>query len=119
MLSPDMFALVLFRGPFGSGKTTMINGIVNELTGESAISPSFVLVHEYRGKFHVYHCDFYRLKSAEELKTFGFSEYLESGVVLVEWPENVLNPVDRRFIEVQIEYLTFQTRRVRLIFHLP
>ncbi|HOJ39374.1 MAG TPA: tRNA (adenosine(37)-N6)-threonylcarbamoyltransferase complex ATPase subunit type 1 TsaE, partial [bacterium] len=62
--------LVCFCGELGSGKTTMIQGLVRSLTGQRAASPSFVILHEYdRGKLPVYHFDFYRLGKPDDLET--------------------------------------------------
>ncbi|MAS96433.1 MAG: tRNA (adenosine(37)-N6)-threonylcarbamoyltransferase complex ATPase subunit type 1 TsaE [Verrucomicrobiales bacterium] len=83
----DVVALV---GDLGAGKTHFSKGIVLGLgSGDSVTSPTFSLVQEYRsGSLPVFHFDFYRLDSMEELLGIGWEEYLdEDGVVLVEWAD--------------------------------
>lgn len=77
-------------GDLGAGKTHFCKGVVPGLGGTDAVSsPTFSLVNEYRsGRLPVFHFDFYRIESAEELLRIGWDEYLdEAGVVLVEWAD--------------------------------
>ena len=75
--------VVAFRGELGSGKTTMIQGIVRELGGGHASSPSFVIVTTYPGRIPIHHADFYRLRDRTDLETIGWRDYLSSGILLV------------------------------------
>ncbi|MCM8769379.1 MAG: tRNA (adenosine(37)-N6)-threonylcarbamoyltransferase complex ATPase subunit type 1 TsaE [Candidatus Omnitrophica bacterium] len=79
--------MVHFCGGLGSGKTTMIQGIVRALTGHQATSPSFVIINEYPGKVPIYHFDFYRLTKPEELESIGWKEYADQGIILIEWAD--------------------------------
>ena len=94
-----------FIGELGSGKTTLIKGIVKFLTNKEAISPSFVLIREYEGKIPVYHFDLYRLQDEKELETTGWQEYFDRGIILIEWAEKVKNylPEKTIFIKISIE----------------
>lgn len=96
--------VVGFTGELGSGKTTMIKGIVKALTGCEATSPSFVLINEYPGKIPVFHFDLYRLSSKIEMDTVGWEEYLEKGIVLIEWADKVYDmlPEGTIFIDISI-----------------
>lgn len=83
----DILALV---GDLGAGKTHFSKGIVTGLESDDVVtSPTFALVNEYRsGRLPVFHFDFYRLDSIEELEQIGWEEYLEEdGVLLVEWAD--------------------------------
>jgi len=83
----DVFAL---RGDLGSGKTQFVKGFVAGIESKADVtSPTFVLIHEYEGgRLPVYHLDFYRLKSADEILRLGFDEYVSSdGVLLIEWAD--------------------------------
>lgn len=93
--------VIALVGDLGAGKTHWVKGFVAgmECTAE-VTSPTFGLVHEYRGgRLPVSHFDFYRLGSAEELVALGWDEYLESGgVVLAEWADkfpSLLPPATR------------------------
>lgn len=83
----SVFALT---GGLGAGKTHWTKGFTAGLgAAEDVTSPTFSLVHEYRGgSVPVFHFDFYRLSSAEELVDLGWDEYLdEGGIVVAEWAD--------------------------------
>ena len=85
--------LVAFYGEMGAGKTTFIKAVCNELgVIDTVNSPTFSIVNDYAtadGR-HIYHFDFYRLKSPQEALDFGIEEYFASGsLCLMEWPEQI------------------------------
>ncbi len=83
----DVLALV---GDLGAGKTQLCQAIVAGLDAtETVTSPTFTLVQEYpSGRLPVWHFDFYRLESADELLGLGWDDYLNGdGVLLVEWAD--------------------------------
>jgi len=57
--------LFLLRGDLGAGKTTLVKGIAAAFEAaaeEDVTSPTFTLVHEYRGRSaNLYHIDLYRV----------------------------------------------------------
>ena len=82
-----------FNGEMGAGKTTLIKSICKNLgVIDEVSSPTFSLVNEYKtqnGKT-VYHFDFYRIKSINEVYDMGIEEYFESGnICLIEWPNMI------------------------------
>lgn len=99
---------VLFQGLLGSGKTTLVRGLVQALPGgenSEVSSPSFNLVNVYPTNPECVHIDLYRSE------TTGFdeslSEYLRQpgALVLVEWSE--LLPLENRpdqFLALHLEY---------------
>lgn len=102
-------AIICFFGDLAAGKTSLIKGIVSELTGtapEEVSSPTFVYMTPYEGSLNVYHFDLYRLNNPEEFLSMGFDEYFYAGgVSCVEWSERIesLLPSDR--IEVTLSHL--------------
>lgn len=85
--------IVLFYGPMGAGKTTLIKALCEALGVEDTVtSPTFALVNEYstaNGE-PVFHFDFYRIERIEEVYDLGYEEYFYSGhLCLVEWPEKI------------------------------
>ena len=86
-------SVVLFRGPMGAGKTTLISRVAAALGAQDAVtSPTFALVNQYEGAGgrRIYHFDFYRINTLEEALDLGYVEYFYSGdLCLVEWPEKI------------------------------
>lgn len=110
-------AVLLLSGDLGAGKTAFVRGVAAGLglDPDAVTSPTFTLVHEYRGgRLPLVHVDLYRLDSAD-LDEIGIDEELAGrGVVAIEWPERLSRAVpgalrveirdegdDRRAIVVQ------------------
>lgn len=77
-------------GGLGAGKTHLTKGLVAGLGCPAEVtSPTFSLAHEYQGgRLDVFHFDFYRMDSLDEVIRIGWDDYLESqGVIIVEWPD--------------------------------
>jgi tRNA threonylcarbamoyladenosine biosynthesis protein TsaE len=110
-LAPELAPpkLVLLRGDLGAGKTTMVKGIAeafNAASQDDVTSPTFTLMHEYRGpEVSVYHVDLYRIETSRELDTLGLDELItdERNVVLIEWGEKFPKLVKERDVEIAIE----------------
>lgn len=88
-------SVVLLDGQMGAGKTTIAKGIVEGFRAgraDDVSSPTFPIVHEYRGENTVFHLDLYRLESERDVLAIGIEELLEevdegSALMLVEWGE--------------------------------
>ena len=81
--------VVLLEGELGAGKSDLARGVARGLGVEETVtSPSFTILNVYEsGRIPLYHFDWYRLESAEELYELGMDEYLGGdGIALVEWP---------------------------------
>ena len=89
-------------GELGSGKTTLVRGLLRALGVEGAVkSPTFTWVEPYSlSRLDLYHFDFYRFDKKTEWLTSGLREYFRpDAVCIVEWPERageVLPPPDMR-----------------------
>ena len=101
-------SVVLFRGPMGTGKTTLISSMAAALGAEDTVtSPTFALVNQYEGEGgrRIYHFDFYRINNVEEALDLGYEEYFYSGeLCLVEWPEKIepLLPEDAMTVTITV-----------------
>ena len=106
-------AVLLLRGDLGAGKTAFVRGLARGvgLDEEVVSSPTFTLVHEYRGgRVPLFHADLYRLSAGAAVDDLGFDEALEEGILAIEWPERLLR-VPPGATEVHIA-ITGSTSRV-------
>ncbi|RJQ38969.1 MAG: tRNA (adenosine(37)-N6)-threonylcarbamoyltransferase complex ATPase subunit type 1 TsaE [Dehalococcoidia bacterium] len=110
---------LFLSGELGAGKTCLVQGVAKGLgVSEYAQSPSFVLVRELYGDLPLYHVDLYRLDHIEEIADLGLDDYLYgSGVCVVEWAEKGSAVLPAEHMEVQIDYLSDNERRLRLVPH--
>ena len=111
-------AVVLLIGNLGVGKTTLAKGIVKGLGAaqpEDVSSPTFTLIHEYGPK--VYHIDLYRLDEEREVETLGLGEIFEkNAVALVEWGERFPRLMPAGALEIRLERLPDESRRITCSF---
>ena len=98
-------AFLALYGDLGVGKTAFVRGLASVLAPHSAVrSPTFALVNEYRGKpYSVFHFDMYRITDEDELYSIGFYDYLDRGVCVVEWSENIEYALPEEYIKITIE----------------
>ena len=84
--------LVTLRGDLGSGKTTLVRGVLRARGVEGAVkSPTYTLVEHYPvSSLYFYHFDFYRFENPDAWDDAGIADYFrDDAVCLVEWPERV------------------------------
>lgn len=111
--------VVLLYGPLGAGKTTFTQALALALgVGDEQYvsSPSFALLHEYRGRLPIAHMDLYRLRDEEEVEDAGLLELLgHGGLCIVEWPERLGSLVPASRLDILLEPIDPTTSR-RLVF---
>jgi tRNA threonylcarbamoyladenosine biosynthesis protein TsaE len=105
-LSPPL--IVLLRGDLGAGKTTLVKGIAEGFEAaraEDVTSPTFTLVHEYRGpRATLYHIDLYRIDTQRELETLGLDDLLApNSILLIEWGEKFPSLQREKNVEIALE----------------
>ena len=115
LLSPPK--MVLLRGDLGAGKTTLVKGIAAAFEAaaeEDVTSPTFTLVHEYRGpRANLYHIDLYRIDTPRELETLGLDDLRsENSILLIEWGEKF--PRIEWDVEIDLERTGENGRRIRI-----
>ena len=87
----------------------MVKGIVegfNAAEAEAVTSPTFTLIHEYRGP-HVtlYHIDLYRIDTQRELDTLALDDLMTpESILLIEWGEKFERFAKERDVEIAIEH---------------
>ncbi|HET9178962.1 MAG TPA: tRNA (adenosine(37)-N6)-threonylcarbamoyltransferase complex ATPase subunit type 1 TsaE [Terriglobia bacterium] len=108
--------LLILQGELGSGKTTLVKGIVSGLgiaRQEEVTSPSFTLVHEYGTDRKIYHADLYRVEGAREQLTLGLEDLLEQeDTVIVEWGEKLIEQDVEVQVRIRMELLEGEDRRI-------
>ena len=96
---------IAYFGGLGMGKTRFTAGLAEGMGITAEVSsPTFSLVHEYRGDKTLYHFDMYRITTFEDLCSTGFFDYLDwGGVLAVEWSENIEAALpEEKLIKIEI-----------------
>jgi tRNA threonylcarbamoyladenosine biosynthesis protein TsaE len=111
--------LVLLRGDLGAGKTTLVKGIAGAFAAaaeEDVTSPTFTLIHEYRGpKATLYHIDLYRIDTPRELETLALDDLRsENAILLIEWGEKFSWLAMERDVEISFERNGETDRTIRV-----
>lgn len=105
-----------FHGKMGAGKTTLIKALCRVLEVQQIVSsPTFALVNEYSTKDdeQIFHFDFYRIKKLEEVYDIGYEEYFYSdSFCFVEWPEMITELLPQRYVNVEIEVISNEERKI-------
>ena len=117
-LSPPL--IVLLRGDLGAGKTTLVKGIAEAFDAaraEDVTSPTFTLIHEYRGpRATLYHIDLYRIDTKRELETLGLDDLLApNSILLIEWGEKFARFERDSNVEIILEQMGETDRRISRI----
>jgi tRNA threonylcarbamoyladenosine biosynthesis protein TsaE len=110
-------SIVLLRGDLGAGKTTMVKGIAEGFQAakaEDVTSPTFTLIHEYRGPaVTLYHIDLYRIDTQREFDTLALDDLMTpKSILLIEWGEKFTRFAKERDVEIAIEPEGGDTRKV-------
>jgi tRNA threonylcarbamoyladenosine biosynthesis protein TsaE len=107
--------VILFSGDLGAGKTTLTQSIAQGLgvsPEQYVTSPSFALMHEYFGRFPLYHMDFYRLSGEDDIEGAGLLEYIgKEGLAVIEWADRLGSFCPDTRLEIDIA-VTGETERL-------
>lgn len=109
--------VLLLFGDLGAGKSEMTRGIAEGLGVSGPVtSPSFTILNVYDdGRVPLYHFDWYRLESAEELYEMGMDEYLGGdGVAVVEWPSQCPEAIPETCLSVKLTPVGDTEREITL-----
>ena len=95
---------IALYGDLGVGKTAFVRGFVSLFSPAAAVrSPTFALVNEYPSReCRIFHFDMYRIADEDDLYSIGYYDYLDSGICLVEWSENIPYALPDSYIRVTV-----------------
>ncbi|WP_457427522.1 tRNA (adenosine(37)-N6)-threonylcarbamoyltransferase complex ATPase subunit type 1 TsaE [Roseateles sp. P5_E7] len=120
-LLPSPNALIELHGPLGAGKTTFTRLLLRALGVEGRIkSPSYAVMESYElpGAGTASHFDFYRFGDPREWEDAGFRDvFAAPGLKLCEWPEKAAGQLPPADLQVFIELMPDDSRRVRVVGH--
>ena len=109
--------VLLLWGDLGAGKSEMTRGIAEGLGVTATVtSPSFTILNVYDdGCIPLYHFDWYRLNSVDELYEMGMDEYLGGdGVAVVEWPSQCPEAIPETHLAVRLTPVGENEREITL-----
>ena len=102
--TPSLPRFVALYGDLGVGKTAFVRGFTRVIAPAARVkSPTFALVNQYKGeKTSVFHFDMYRIEDEDDLYSIGFFDYIDNGICLCEWSENIIESIPSEHIRVEI-----------------
>lgn len=100
-------------GDLGAGKTAFTRGLCEGLgICKGVSSPTFAIVNAYSGRFPVYHFDMYRITNEDDLFATGFYDYLGTGIIVIEWSENIESELEPDCIRIFIRKTDNEDERI-------
>ncbi len=109
--------VLLLLGDLGAGKSEFTRGLAHGLGIQGTVaSPSFTILNVYEdGRVPLYHFDWYRLNSAEELYEMGMDEYLGGdGIAVVEWPSQCPEAIPADYLEISLTPMGESEREITI-----
>lgn len=111
--------VVCLYGDLGAGKTVLVKGIGSFFGISKIKSPTFALIHEYKGaskktSMHFIHADLYRIKNHGECATLGLEEFfaMKNKFLVIEWAERAQTILPKKRLEIRIKTLHENKRKI-------
>ena len=106
------------KGIVGAGKTTLVKEIcVGMRIKDNVNSPTYSLINEYlteKGS-SIFHMDLFRLENKNEIHDLGIMDYFETNnIIIIEWPEILINNYKIDHSLVEISYLNDIQRKITI-----
>jgi len=113
--------ILALYGELGSGKTTFIQGLARGLgVKRRIISPTFVFIRQYSINHKLakilYHVDLYRINKTSEAQGLGLEEIFtdELAIVVIEWADRIKEILPKKRIDIYLDYLEENKRKVNI-----
>ncbi|MCS7229672.1 MAG: tRNA (adenosine(37)-N6)-threonylcarbamoyltransferase complex ATPase subunit type 1 TsaE [Candidatus Kryptonium sp.] len=105
--------VVALYGELGVGKTKFVQGVCLGLNVKETVnSPTFIIMNKYEGDLTIYHFDFYRVDSIEEIIEIGFDEFIYNDAIsFIEWAEKVEEILPRKRYDIFITFGEMENER--------
>lgn len=111
-------AFIAMYGDLGVGKTAFVRGLASVLAPSARVkSPTYTVVNRYDGEIiPLYHLDVYRIEDEDDLYSIGFDDYVQNGICVVEWSENIPDsiPSDAILVSIEKEGENFEKRKITI-----
>ncbi len=106
-------AFVALYGDLGAGKTAFVRGMVSSYDCDAIVtSPTYNIVNKYTfDNKNFYHFDMYRISDEDDLYSVGFYDYIDNGIIVTEWSENIPFALPDFFYKVTITKCTDENFR--------
>ena len=108
----DNAFLALF-GDLGAGKTAFVRGFIQSALPDAIVtSPTYNIVNKYTfNDKNIYHFDMYRITDDDDLYSVGFYDYLDNGIIISEWSENIPFAIPDEYVKITIKKLSCDNER--------
>jgi tRNA threonylcarbamoyladenosine biosynthesis protein TsaE len=110
-------ALIALHGELGAGKTCFVRGMAEAIgAADQVTSPTFTIVHEYRGTRPIIHLDLYRITEPRQVLDLGYEELFtpKQGVCVVEWADRADELLPSRRVDVRLTHVDAGERRIEI-----
>ena len=109
--------VIALFGDLGTGKTAFVRGLASSLgiPSDEVTSPTFTLIHEYRGRLPLIHVDLYRIEKIEELHQIGIQEYCnQDTTIVIEWANRMGSQLPQDHLAVHLQHATRNSRKATI-----
>jgi tRNA threonylcarbamoyladenosine biosynthesis protein TsaE len=82
---------------------------------QKIISPTFILMRNYKGKVNLSHLDLYRIEgNIQEVRNLGLFDIFKekNNVTVIEWGEKIKNILPKNTLWIEFKDIDHETRKV-------
>ena len=120
-LNKNRSCIICLYGDLGSGKTTFVQGLAEELGIKEIVnSPTFLIMKKYKSvnnkKYTLYHFDCYRIFDYQEILDLGWEEIIsdKNNIIVIEWPEKIKKILPEERLDIKFKFVDENVRKINL-----